>query len=139
MDQTSLNVYISDEMSGFLLGDGGYKGERFLLTPYGKALTPSEQRFNDALCGTRVLIEQTFGVWKRRFPCVGTILRLEPDKAVTVVIAVAVLHNIGIERGDIIPEDYEPLLPSDDEDDDPIPPAPDGAAMREAVRMQDYA
>lgn len=60
------------------------------------------QRYNTAHCRTRVLIEQTVGVLKRRFSCLHSELRLSPQRACVAVVACCVLHNIGINRGDII-------------------------------------
>ena len=59
-------------------------------------------RFNNALTRTRVLIEQTFGVLKRRFPALSYGFRCSPSRACETVVACAVLHNIGIERGDVM-------------------------------------
>ncbi|XP_061170345.1 putative nuclease HARBI1 [Saccostrea echinata] len=52
---------------GILLGDSGYPLTRHLMTPYLAPATQSEERYNASLCQTRVLIEQTFGIMKRRF------------------------------------------------------------------------
>lgn len=85
-----------------LLGDSGYSLKTYLMTPY---LNPTEahmQRYNTAHCRTRVLIEQTFGILKRRFSCLHSELRLSPQRACVAVVACCVLHNIGINRGDII-------------------------------------
>ncbi|XP_061174870.1 putative nuclease HARBI1 [Saccostrea echinata] len=87
--------------NGIILGDSGYALKRYLIVPY---LTPSnraQERFNTSLCRTRVVIEQAFGILKRRFPCLQTGLRVEPDKACAIV-ACTVLHNLGIERHDIV-------------------------------------
>lgn len=89
-------------IQGMLLGDSGYSLKTYLMTPY---LNPTEahmQRYNTAHCRTRVLIEQTFGVLKRRFSCLHSELRLSPQRACVAVVACCVLHNIGINRGDII-------------------------------------
>lgn len=85
-----------------LLGDSNYSLKTYLMTPY---LNPTEahmQRYNTAHCRTRVLIEQTVGVLKRRFSCLHSELRLSPQRACVAVVACCVLHNIGINRGDII-------------------------------------
>ncbi|XP_052772686.1 putative nuclease HARBI1 [Mya arenaria] len=52
---------------GIILGDSGYACSRYLMTPYRVADTNQKTNFNMGLCRTRVLIECTFGRWKRRF------------------------------------------------------------------------
>lgn len=60
------------------------------------------ERYNTALCRTRVLIEQTYGILKRRFPCLAIGLRTDPGRACQYVVACVVLHNVGILRQDIV-------------------------------------
>ena len=57
-------------------------------------------RFNNSLCKTRVLIEQTFGILKRRFAVLSYGIRTSPGKACQMTMACAILHNIGIRQGD---------------------------------------
>ncbi|XP_021351104.1 putative nuclease HARBI1 [Mizuhopecten yessoensis] len=71
--------------NGFLLGDSAYLCSNYLMTPYNTPDTRSKQKFNNALCRTRVTIEQTFGILKRRFSCLHTGLRVQPQKAATIV------------------------------------------------------
>ena len=88
--------------TGFLLGDSGYPCRTFLMTPFLNPSTAAEENYNRSLCSTRVIVEQTFGILKRRFQCLHTELRTDPERAVIYVTACAVLHNLGIERGDIL-------------------------------------
>ena len=96
------------------------------------ANTEEEMRYNTSLCRTRVLIEQTFGILKRRFQALQG-LRCSPEQAISYIVACVVLHNIGILQGDILDIDF---------DNDNIPPQPiqrqvedrpDGAAMRQHI------
>uniref|UniRef100_A0A8W8NTW8 DDE Tnp4 domain-containing protein n=1 Tax=Magallana gigas TaxID=29159 RepID=A0A8W8NTW8_MAGGI len=48
------------------------------------------------------MVEQTFGILKRRFSCLQGVLSTDPNQATKYVIACAILHNIGIDRGDIV-------------------------------------
>ncbi|XP_061166251.1 putative nuclease HARBI1 [Saccostrea echinata] len=86
---------------GILLGDSGYPLTKYLMTPYLAPRTVSEERFNASLCRTRVLIEQTFGILKRKFQALHFGLRTSSEQAITCIVACVTLHNIGIERGDI--------------------------------------
>nr|XP_022325467.1 putative nuclease HARBI1 [Crassostrea virginica] len=86
---------------GLLLGDSGYPCRRFLLTPFLNPSTDAENRFNQSLCRTRVLVEQTFGILKRRFQCLHHEMTTEHPQAAVYVVACAVLHNISIQRGNL--------------------------------------
>ncbi|XP_045213390.2 putative nuclease HARBI1 [Mercenaria mercenaria] len=90
------------ELEGLLLGDSGYPCRSYLMTPYMNIQTAAQERYNIALTRTRVIIEQTFGVLKRRFPCLSYGLRTETTSAPKVTVACVVLHNFGMERGDIL-------------------------------------
>ncbi|XP_060064182.1 putative nuclease HARBI1 [Ylistrum balloti] len=117
---------------GILLGDSGYPCMTFLMTPYSHPSTPSHTKYNDALCKTRVKIEQTFGILKRKFACLSLGLRVEPIKAATITLAV--LHNIGIARNDIVGllENYEE---SDSNGLDSTTTDGNGNAMRDHIRI----
>ena len=72
------NCYIMfpGQHNGFLLGYSGYPCLRFLMTPILHPASPAEERFYNSLCYTRVLVEQTFGILKRRFQCLHSELRI---------------------------------------------------------------
>ncbi|XP_065938425.1 putative nuclease HARBI1 [Magallana gigas] len=97
------------EHNGILLGDSGYPCKRFLMTPYLNPQTNAHQRFNASLCRTRVLIEQSFGILKRRFSCLQGILRTTPEQAVGYVVACVILHNLGIQTGDVMDRVDQPM------------------------------
>lgn len=93
---------------GLILGDSGYACRSFLMTPYIRPTEPYRERFNTAHTRTRCCIERTFGWWKKRFYCLHAELRLQPEKACTLIMACAVLHNLAIEM-------REPMEDPDDE------------------------
>ena len=74
-----------------------------------KPTTVAEQNYNLAHCRTRVVIEKTFGILKRRFACLNIGLRVEPEKACKIIMACVILHNFGIAEGDIIPSNFGDL------------------------------
>lgn len=43
-----------------------------------------------------VIVEQLFGIWKRRFPCLYYGLRTKLSTTIAVICSVAILHNICI-------------------------------------------
>lgn len=116
-------IFISGTYRGILLGDSAYPCKTYLMTPYGVASTRSQEKFNKALCKTRVVIEQTYGILKRRFPCLQSGLRIDPEKSAVITVACSVLHNIGILCHDIVHRDEimidEPDIdvPTDDDQD----------------------
>ncbi|XP_069105076.1 putative nuclease HARBI1 [Argopecten irradians] len=76
------------------------------------SLTPADRKYNVCHKATRCVIERAFGLWKMRFRFIYRPLHLAPERAVPVVIATAVLHNICVEKGLPLPES------DDDEDSD---------------------
>lgn len=79
---------------GILLGDSGYALKPYLMTPYNDPITGSQKAFNQAHRKARVIIEQTFGRWKRRFHLLHSEIRMQPEKVCQLVGACAILHNI---------------------------------------------
>ena len=53
-------------------------------------------RFNKRHAQTRVIIEQCFGLLKRRFPVLHGECRFTPEKTCAIVIACMILHNIAV-------------------------------------------
>lgn len=85
-------------LNGILLGDSGYACRSYLLTPVLRPETDAEVRYNTAHKQIRVIVEQLFGVWKRRFPCLHYGLRTKLSTSVAIICATAVLHNISIQH-----------------------------------------
>ena len=109
----------NNEMSGLLLGDQGYACRRYLMTPLRNPDSQAELRYNSSLKKLE-LSQKGFldsALWKRRFPIVGSIIRLKLETTLTVIVAAAVLFNISKLRndlledaaadGDIAPDDAE--------------------------------
>lgn len=65
-----------------------------MMTPYSNRSSPAQVAYNEAHCITRVIIEQTFGRWKRRFHVLHSEVRMAPEKVYIIIGACAVLHNI---------------------------------------------
>ena len=101
-----LNDEMKDLEDGFLIGDSGYGCKPFLMTPYPHPCTQHQEAFNEALGKTSVKIEQSFGIFKRRFHLMHSELQMDPVNVSQLVGACAVLHNIGILRNDIVTKNY---------------------------------
>ncbi|XP_064639793.1 putative nuclease HARBI1 [Lineus longissimus] len=87
----------NDEFNGLLLGDSGYPCRSFLMTPFRNPHGHAETSYNTAQKRTRSVVERMFGVWKRRFPCLRTGVRVKLDTAMLIITATAVLHNIAVD------------------------------------------
>ena len=129
-------VLFAGRVDGILLGDSGYSLKRYLVTPFLAPHNDAQNRYNTSLCRTRVLIEQTFGIIKRRFSCIQSGLRTNPHRACKIIVTCFVLHNIGIDRRDIIDSDTDDNLadmpPSFDRANH-LPNTQEGKAMRNYI------
>jgi len=83
------------------------------LTPVLRPETNAEVRYNTAHKKTRVIVEQLFGSWKRRFSCLYYGLRTKLSTSVAIICATAVLHNVCIKYNldEVIEEEFnEPIF-----------------------------
>lgn len=78
-----------------LLADSGYGIAPWLLTPFTPAETREQRIFNKIHAKERVTIERVFGQIKRRFPILGNLIRVKLENVPKIVVACAMLHNIG--------------------------------------------
>ncbi|KAK9688108.1 DDE superfamily endonuclease [Popillia japonica] len=87
-----------------ILRDSAYPVREYLLTPYRNYGNTNNEKenFNKKLAGTRVLIENAFGLLKFRFRQIMRVVFHEVDKLSKFVIACCVLHNICIDAGYLI-------------------------------------
>ncbi|XP_046398940.1 putative nuclease HARBI1 isoform X1 [Ischnura elegans] len=98
------------QMRGILLGDSGHPLLPYLFTPVLHPTTGPERRYNTSHIRTRSIVERTFGIWKRRFPCLSTKLRTKLSTSLKVILACAVLHNVAVRHHAPIP-DQERVIP----------------------------
>jgi hypothetical protein len=92
-----------------LLGDEGFPCSNILLTPIrqDRVLDEKQTRYNLAHKSTRIGVEHTFGILKKRFPALLYPLRCRKMSNVQALIAAAVvLHNIVI-----LLREEAPILP----------------------------
>nr|XP_034178566.1 putative nuclease HARBI1 isoform X1 [Osmia lignaria] len=77
------------------------------MTPLRNQQTEEEIRYNEIEIRTRQIVERTFGVWKRRFPCLTRGLTTKFLCSTTTVVACAVLHNLALTFNYILVEEDE--------------------------------
>ncbi len=99
------------QVTGVVLGDSGYPSRKWLLTLYLNPQTDAQKSYNKAQKKTRVLIEQAFGILKRRFSILHGEVRIKPSKVAKIVGACAVLHNIATDRNQPLPQQPHPPPP----------------------------
>ena len=86
---------------------------------------------------TRVVVEQTFGILKQRFPYLRYCLRNNIETVPRIIVAIAILHNICIARNDGHPVG----IPGNDEhpadiDEDDIE---DGKQVRDIIALNHFS
>ena len=72
-----------------LVGDGGSAALPYMLTPLNRQQSGPERAYNLAHARTRGVIERTFGVMKKIFPCLHFGLRLKLTTVFAVIPAIA--------------------------------------------------
>lgn len=105
--------FVRNGRDSILLGDGGYRAERFLAVPLRENRNQPKNRveaaYQKAHIATRQTVEKVFGQWKRRFPCLWIGMKFRKLETVqNVIIATAVLHNLCKEFGDLTPPELTP-------------------------------
>ncbi|GBN76870.1 hypothetical protein AVEN_233758-1 [Araneus ventricosus] len=68
-------------------------------------------QYNVAHKAARNVVERQYGIMKRRFACLATSLRCSLQNAMTVIVAIAVLHNMALQMDDV----FEEIIEEDDE------------------------
>lgn len=90
-----------------MLGDGGYRSERFLAVPLrqtNQVQSRAEEMYQKAHISTRNVVERFNGQWKKRFPCLWIGMRFRKlDSVLDVIVATAVLHNMCKMNNDDVP------------------------------------
>jgi len=110
-DNSKLRAMLeTQQISGCLVGDGGYACRRYMLTPLNNPTTAAERAYNSAQILARNGIERTIGMLKRRFPALKYGLRLKLSNTLHVIVATVVLHNIAVTMGEDEPGDDDEQL-----------------------------
>ncbi|XP_048488930.1 putative nuclease HARBI1 [Plutella xylostella] len=83
-------------IEGILVGDGGYACTGIMLTPVRNPVTPAEENYNKVQIRTRNVVARTFGVLKRRFPCLQRGLGYKLTTSCKIISTCCILHNIAL-------------------------------------------
>nr|XP_039248878.1 putative nuclease HARBI1 [Styela clava] len=102
-----------NEVDGYLLGDNGYPCKPYLFTPLLNPTSGKENRYNKAHIHTRARIEQCFGILKQRFRVLQSEMRTRLDNTLTIIVAVACLHNFAMKTNQPLEHDLA-IATSDD-------------------------
>ena len=86
----------------FLIGDGAYPTNTWLLKPFPNNfnLSQEQNKFNRFLSSARVAVECAFGILKVRWRCLLNCLDHNIENLPNVIISCSVLHNIFQMKGD---------------------------------------
>lgn len=97
-----------------LLGDRGYGLKKYLFIPLSNPHTAAEKFYNESQIMKRNVVERTFAVRKRRFPWIGSQLRVKSENLHPIIVATAILHNICVERRVLLPDINENITTEDE-------------------------
>lgn len=81
-----------------ILGDSGYPLKEWLIPPLIRPTNDAETRFNIAHKRTRRIVENSFGILKKRFASLEK-LRVDPTFAGEIVKCCSILHNLLLDIG----------------------------------------
>ena len=88
----------------YFIGDGGFAIHEKLMIPYNETqlLNNNQNRdallnFNYQLSRARVRVEQTFGIFKKKWRFLNRAVKVDPTQHVIITHAIAIIHNFSIE------------------------------------------
>ena len=100
--------YIEEQREFLVAADSGYPISEVVVKPYSTAdaaQDPRRRKFNSNLSGLRtVMSENLYGIWKKRFPILKS-FRTNLELSQKIIVATAVLFNIGQMLNDEPPDD----------------------------------
>ena len=109
------------DVAPFIVGDGAYPLQEWLLKPYPKIgvfLAQDEKRFNKELSKACVKVEHCFGMLKGRWRILRNIILDDLQKVPLIVLCCCILHNICIFQNDVYDGHDNDSDDSDDDNDD---------------------
>lgn len=101
----------SVEIPPLVLGDGAFPLRSWIMKPHGDAVLPEDKRyFNFRHSRARLVTEGAFGRLKSRFRVLHRKCESKKENVKLYGLACVVLHNICIERGDLVPRKFDLTL-----------------------------
>lgn len=99
------------EVPPLILGDGAFPMRTFIVKPHGDAILSDKKRyFNFRHSRARLVTEGAFGRLKSRFRVLFRKCESQKETVKVYSLACVVLHNLCIERGDLIPRKFDLTL-----------------------------
>ena len=96
------------EIPPMILADGAFPLRSWICKPHGDAIpTPEKRYFNYRLSRARMVTEGAFGRLKSRFRVLHRKCESHKDTVKAMGLACVVLHNICIEKGDLVPRNLD--------------------------------
>ena len=127
---------LSESTDVIILGDSGYGVTPFLMNPYPIPESEKERHYNKLHKRARCCVERSFGIVKRQFPCIKYILRIDLERVCPTIMAVCILHNMLIERGEQnLDFDENEAVESDDEEEEEEEETVRSRALRERGKV----
>jgi len=88
-----------------LLVDHAYGCKPYLLPPLEQSETHSENLYNESQIRSWYTAQRLFKEWKKRFPCLALGLRVDLEKAMEIIVATSILHNMCRRNCEKMPSD----------------------------------
>ena len=108
--QAERNIFVTEPIDAidgykiipFLIGDGAYPANTWLLKPFPNNLNLSQEhdKFSRLLSSAKVAVERAFGILKARWRFLLNCLDHNIENLLDVIISCCVLHNICQMKGD---------------------------------------
>lgn len=100
----------------YVVADGAYRLQPWLMVPYGAPRTRMETNFNFKLSSTRIIVEQAFGKLKMNWQYLNKkILKPQPKNVAKAIVVACILHNMLLsvthDEDDPMQLDQPPCLP----------------------------
>lgn len=77
-----------------ILADSAYGPNYYICKPLQNPVSVAEKRYQKAQIKTRNIVERTFGILKRKFPCLAIGMHFRLNKVQDIIVSCCILHNL---------------------------------------------